>query len=168
MSVSARVLEHGGSEAAAIAALLHDAVDDAEPGEGPQVLADIKERFGQPVADIVRSCSDGLNEAGNRSGSWLQRKIANVEALPQKTAGAALVTAADRTHNARCITADVGVYAHAAVAVVGRPGALRGRGGRVERYNNTRLEGAVARRLGVRFAPRSRAGESGKRVVRAR
>ena len=70
MSVSATVLEHGGSEDQAIAALLHDAVEDAPDGEGPRVLAEIRERFGKPVADIVEACSDGLDAAGNRSGAW--------------------------------------------------------------------------------------------------
>src|SRR5438477_11665077 len=53
MSVSALVLEHGGSEDQAIAALLHDAVEDAPDGQGGAVLADIRARFGETVATIV-------------------------------------------------------------------------------------------------------------------
>src|SRR3954447_25583269 len=68
MSVSALVLEHGGSEDQAIAALLHDAVEDAPAGQGGAVLADIRSRFGDVVADIVRACVDGLDADGNRSG----------------------------------------------------------------------------------------------------
>src|SRR3954449_11967655 len=64
MSVSAIVLEHGGSEDQAIAALLHDAVEDAPDGQGPKVLREIQARFGEAVADIVKACSDGLNEEG--------------------------------------------------------------------------------------------------------
>src|SRR3954453_6739810 len=74
MSVSALVLEHGGSEDQAIAALLHDAVEDAPAGQGPAVLHEIRERFGDAGADIVRACSDGLDELGNRSGTWADRK----------------------------------------------------------------------------------------------
>jgi (p)ppGpp synthase/HD superfamily hydrolase len=86
MSVSALVLEYGGSEVAAIAGLLHDAVEDAPQGQGPAVLADIGHAFGLDVAAIVRACSDGLDEAGNRSGTWAQRKTSYVETLPASQA----------------------------------------------------------------------------------
>ncbi len=69
MSGSALVMEHDGSEDQAIAALLHDAVEDAPAGTGGAVLADIRSRFGDAVADIVRACSDGLDADGNRSGT---------------------------------------------------------------------------------------------------
>jgi hypothetical protein len=55
LAVSATVLEYDGSEDVAIAALLHDAVEDQ--GGEPR-LSDIRNRFGDRVADIVRSCSD--------------------------------------------------------------------------------------------------------------
>lgn len=110
MSVSSLVLEHGGTEVAAIAGLLHDAVEDAPAGQGPAVLAEIGQSFGAEVAAIVRACSDGLDAAGNRSGTWAQRKTSYVEALRDKPAEALLVTAADKTHNARCIAADVRAY----------------------------------------------------------
>src|SRR5262249_57693132 len=57
LAVAATVLEYGGSEDVAIAGLLHDAVEDQ--GGEPR-LADIRNRFGGRVADIVRSCSDSL------------------------------------------------------------------------------------------------------------
>ena len=110
MSVSALVLEHGGSEDQAIAGLLHDAVEDAPEGQGRAVLADIRERFGDAVADIVRACSDGLDADGNRSGTWPERKRRYVEGLATKPADALLVTAADKTHNGLCIAADVRRY----------------------------------------------------------
>lgn len=110
MSVSALVLEHGGTEDEAIAGLLHDAVEDAATGEGPQVLQEIAAAFGDAVAGIVRECSDGLDEAGERSGTWIERKMPYIEGLPRKSPGALLVTAADKTHNARCIASDVAQY----------------------------------------------------------
>ena len=70
MSVSALVLEHGGNEDQAIAALLHDAVEDAPAGQDGAVLADIREGFGDAVADTVAACSDGLNDSGERKGTW--------------------------------------------------------------------------------------------------
>jgi (p)ppGpp synthase/HD superfamily hydrolase len=62
MSVSALVLEYGGSESQAIAGLLHDAVEDAAPGQGPDVLQAIGEQFGESVRSMVAACSDSLNE----------------------------------------------------------------------------------------------------------
>ncbi|MGY1653417.1 HD domain-containing protein [Geodermatophilus sp. SYSU D01119] len=110
MSVSALVLEHGGSEDQAIAGLLHDAVEDAPKGTGGAVLADIRSCFGDDVADIVRACSDGLDADGNRSGTWAERKHAYVDGLRDKPLDALLVTAADKTHNGVCIAADVRRY----------------------------------------------------------
>src|SRR6266436_2928125 len=57
LAVAATVLEYDGAEDMAIAALLHDAVED-QGGEAR--LADIRSRFGDHVADIVRSCSDSV------------------------------------------------------------------------------------------------------------
>ncbi|MGR6965289.1 HD domain-containing protein [Geodermatophilus sp. URMC 61] len=110
MSVSALVMEHGGSEDQAIAALLHDAVEDAAPGTGAAVLADIRLRFGNAVADIVQACSDGLDADGNRSGTWAERKRDYVAGLAHKALDALLVTAADKAHNGLCIAADVRRY----------------------------------------------------------
>jgi (p)ppGpp synthase/HD superfamily hydrolase len=113
MSVSALVLEHGGSEDQAIAALLHDAIEDAPAGEGPTVLKEIRERFGDPVAAIVEACSDGLDESGNRTGTWPERKLPYVAGLldpAKKSDEALLVTAADKIHNGRCIAADLRTY----------------------------------------------------------
>ncbi|WP_448638649.1 HD domain-containing protein [Geodermatophilus sp. URMC 63] len=110
MSVSALVLEHGGSEDQAIAGLLHDAVEDAPKGTGGAVLAEIRSSFGDDVADIVRACSDGLDADGNRSGTWAERKRPYVAGLSDKPLDALLVTAADKTHNGLCIAADVRRY----------------------------------------------------------
>lgn len=110
MSVSALVLEHGGTEDQAIAALLHDAVEDAPPGTGGAVLAEIRLRFGGSVADLVRACSDGLDAECNRSGTWAERKRPYVAGLAEKPLDALLVTAANKTHNGLCIAADVRRY----------------------------------------------------------
>ncbi|MGY1662300.1 HD domain-containing protein [Geodermatophilus sp. SYSU D00705] len=110
MSVSALVMEHGGSEDQAIAALLHDAVEDAPAGTGGAVLAEIRSRFGDVVAEIVRACSDGLDADGNRRGTWAERKLPYVAGLADKPLDALLVTAADKTHNGLCIAADVRRY----------------------------------------------------------
>ena len=59
LAVAATVIEYGGSEDMAIAGLLHDAVEDQG---GETRLGDIRNRFGDRVADIVRSCSDSVVE----------------------------------------------------------------------------------------------------------
>jgi (p)ppGpp synthase/HD superfamily hydrolase len=113
MTVSALVLEHGGTEDQAIAALLHDAVEDAPPGEGPAVLTEIRDRFGIPVAAIVEACSDGLDAEGNRQGTWPERKLPYVAGLldpHKKSDEALLVTAADKIHNGSRIVADLRSY----------------------------------------------------------
>ncbi len=103
MSVSALVLEHGGTEDQAIAGLLHDAAED----HGGQVMLDeIRVRFGLGVADIVAACTDSLEEEDNVKQPWWPRKVAYVDHLKAATQEALLVSAADKLHNARCILAD--------------------------------------------------------------
>jgi (p)ppGpp synthase/HD superfamily hydrolase len=112
MSVSALVLEHGGSEDQAIAALLHDAVEDAATGQGPEVLEAIGDQFGDSVRAMVAACSDSLNAEGGKQ-PWRERKLAYVDGLsrPEKKSDEALlVTAADKIHNARSIARDLRSY----------------------------------------------------------
>src|SRR3712207_2189949 len=72
--------------------------------------AEIRERWGDAVADMVLACSDGLNDSGERKGTWPERKQPYVAGLPHKSLDALLVTAADKTHNGLCIAADVRRY----------------------------------------------------------
>lgn len=102
MAVAATVLEYGGSEDMAIAALLHDAVEDQ--GGLPR-LEDIRARFGPKVADIVLACSDAT-EVGRPKPEWRARKeryIAHLADLDQDTL---LVSLSDKVHNARSILRD--------------------------------------------------------------
>jgi (p)ppGpp synthase/HD superfamily hydrolase len=104
ISVSALVLEHGGDEDLAIAALLHDAAED----QGGQArLDDIRSRFGGRVAEVVGKCSDSLVETGQDKAPWAQRKRAYLEHLrAESDQGFLLVSCADKLHNARAILAD--------------------------------------------------------------
>jgi (p)ppGpp synthase/HD superfamily hydrolase len=124
MSVSALVMENGGKEDEAIAALLHDAIEDrgnayespylVEPRTGREALKrDIELQFGAVVLSIVRQCTDDeYLPAGRPSdkGSpeeWRARKTAYLESLRKKTDVAPLrVSCADKLHNARAILAD--------------------------------------------------------------
>ena len=96
ISVSALVWEDGGNEDQAIAALLHDAIEDAGQSHGS-----IAERFGGAVADIVRDCTDtSLDAAPGVKEPWLLRKTRYLASLAGKPLTSLLVTAADKAHNA--------------------------------------------------------------------
>ncbi len=96
ISVSALVWEDGGTEDQAIAALLHDAIEDAG-----QSHASIAERFGTAVADIVRDCTDtNGTPGGGEKEPWLLRKTRYITSLEHKPEVSLLVTAADKAHNA--------------------------------------------------------------------
>lgn len=97
MSVSALVLEFGGNETEAIAALLHDAVEDQG---GMPVLVDIEKRFGKKVADIVLGCSDS---SGLPKPPWEQRKKNYIEHLQTAGKSVLLVSLADKLHNLKDI-----------------------------------------------------------------
>ena len=101
LSVAALTLEHGGNEDQAIAALLHDAVEDQ--GGGAR-LADIEARFGADVAGIVEDCTDAWSEP---KPPWRERKEAYLAKLTDKPDASLLVSLADKTHNARAIVSDV-------------------------------------------------------------
>lgn len=100
MAVAGLVLEHGGNETVAIAALLHDAVEDAG---GPVRLEIIRADFGEEVAAIVSECSDTDRFP---KPDWETRKKEYIARIPKKSRSARLVSAADKLHNARCILED--------------------------------------------------------------
>ncbi len=100
MSVSALVIENGGSEDQAIAALLHDAAEDQG---GEATLAEVRRRFGDTVAAIVADCTDSWIEP---KPPWRARKEAYIAGLEKKPAVSLLVSLADKTHNAEAILAD--------------------------------------------------------------
>jgi (p)ppGpp synthase/HD superfamily hydrolase len=95
LAVSSLVLEHGGDEDEAIAALLHDAVEDQG---GAATAGEIRERFGDRVAEIVLGCSD---TDVYPKPPWRSRKEAHLERLRSAPASVLLVSAADKLHNAR-------------------------------------------------------------------
>jgi GTP pyrophosphokinase len=100
LGVAAIVLAHGGDEDEAIAALLHDAVEDQG---GAPTLATIEARFGQDVAEIVAACSD--TDVVPKP-PWRRRKEDYLHHLPSASDSARLVSAADKLDNARAILSD--------------------------------------------------------------
>lgn len=100
LSVSALVMEHGGSEDQAIAALLHDAPEDQG---GRATLEEIRDRFGEKVAKIVAECTDCWTRP---KPPWRERKKAYLSKLPHKDPDTLLVALADKVHNSRTIRAN--------------------------------------------------------------
>ena len=111
LAVAATVLEHGGSEREAIAALLHDAIED-QAGRDPAPLKhEIKKRFGKAVLDIVLACSDA--ETSVKKPPWKERKLGYITHLAKVSDSVLLVSIADKIHNARAILRDYGTDAEA-------------------------------------------------------
>jgi (p)ppGpp synthase/HD superfamily hydrolase len=100
MAVTSIALEHGANEDEAIAALLHDAAEDAG---GRKRVNDIRVRFGDTVADLVVSCTDTMME---RKPEWRSRKEAYVASIYHKTPSELLITASDKLHNSQSILRD--------------------------------------------------------------
>lgn len=100
LSVASLVIEAGGSQTQAIAALLHDAAEDQG---GQQTLAEIGRKFGPEVADIVAQCSDTFEEP---KPPWQERKERYVEHLGEASEDTILVSLADKLDNARAILRD--------------------------------------------------------------
>lgn len=100
MAVTALVLEHGGTEDEAIAALLHDTVEDQG---GPATLALIRDRFGEEIAVIVAGLTD-TDEV--HKPSWRPRKERYIAHLRTAPYSVRLIAAADKLHNARSVLLD--------------------------------------------------------------
>jgi (p)ppGpp synthase/HD superfamily hydrolase len=104
LGVASLVLEHGGNEDEAIAALLHDAVEDQG---GAETLARIREQFGDRVAAIVAGCTDAQQIP---KPPWKERKEIYLEHLRHASPSVRLVSASDKLHNARAILTDLHTY----------------------------------------------------------
>ncbi len=103
MSVCALVLETGGDEDQAIAALLHDAVEDQG---GLPTLDTIRHMFGDRVANTVESCSDSMAIKASEKSPWRERKDKYLAHLRKANEDALMVSATDKLHNARAILSD--------------------------------------------------------------
>ncbi|MBO3458999.1 HD domain-containing protein [Aetokthonos hydrillicola Thurmond2011] len=100
LSVAALVLEDGGSEDEAIAALLHDAIEDQG---GAKIREEIRQQFGEKVADIVDGCTE--SEVMPKP-PWKERKQEHIERMRHACLEVRRVSQADKLHNARSILAD--------------------------------------------------------------
>lgn len=100
LSVTALVLEDGGDEDEAIAALLHDAIEDRG---GMPTREAILGRFGERVIRIVEGCTESFAVP---KPPWRDRKLQYIEQIRLGSPEILRVSMADKLHNARSILAD--------------------------------------------------------------
>jgi len=104
LGVSSLVLEAGGDEDMAIAALLHDGPEDQG---GQATLDEIRARFGDRVAHLVEGCTDSLSEDPEDKAPWKERKVAYLDHVKDADDDVLTVSLADKLHNARAIVTDL-------------------------------------------------------------
>lgn len=107
LAVASLALEHGATEDEAIAAVLHDAVEDQG---GADTAATIRARFGDQVTDIVLGCTD--TDVVPKP-PWRARKEAYVAHVATASPSVRLVSACDKLHNARSLLSDYKVQGEA-------------------------------------------------------
>lgn len=100
LSVCALVLEAGGDEDEAIAALLHDGIEDQG---GQKIRVEIREKFGVRVSQIVDECTDTDIIP---KPPWKERKLKYIEQFRLASLSGKRVSLADKLHNARCTLTD--------------------------------------------------------------
>ena len=100
MGVASLVLEAGGDEDLAIAALLHDVVEDCG---GVPMLKEVRRRFGARVAKVVDGCTDAYTDP---KPPWRERKEKYIARLRNEDKETRLVSAADKLNNVRSILSD--------------------------------------------------------------
>jgi (p)ppGpp synthase/HD superfamily hydrolase len=106
MAVCALALENGADEDLAIAALLHDTVEDSN--DGAAMLRRLEEDFGSRVARTVLACSDVVAVPGEPKPPWKERKEGYLRHLEvEADRDALVVSACDKIHNARSILGDL-------------------------------------------------------------
>ena len=104
LGVCELVLTGGGDEDEAIAALLHDALEDHADKISP---SDIEQRFGSRVRRIVEGCTDTpADYRGGKKPDWRSRKEAYIKHIADVPANELRVAIADKLYNARAILAD--------------------------------------------------------------
>ncbi len=103
MAVSAIALDFGATEDQAVAALLHDAIEDG----GNKYANIIKAQFGEHIHNLVQGCTDGTPNQQGQKAPWLERKTAYLRHLEEASDEVLLVSCSDKLHNARAIVSDL-------------------------------------------------------------
>lgn len=103
LGVASLALDFGADEDQAIAALLHDVLEDG----GPHYEEPIRQQFGHWVLALVQGCTDGVADANGRKADWGERKRAYLSHLEAASDDVLLVSGSDKLHNARAILSDL-------------------------------------------------------------
>ena len=103
IAVASIALEHGADEDQAIAALLHDAIEDG----GANYENRIRVQFGDRVVGIVNGCTDGVPNDSGQKAPWEERKLKYIKHLSEASDDVLLVSGSDKLHNARSIVEDL-------------------------------------------------------------
>lgn len=107
IGVASIALDYGADEDEGIAALLHDAIEDAPDSLGPSKAAVVRERilsaFGARVLDIVEGCTDA---DVTPKPAWRKRKEDYIAHIADASASVTMVSASDKLHNARAVLKD--------------------------------------------------------------
>ena len=104
LGVCSIALGYGATEDEAIAALLHDVLEDGRPTR--RAIAAVR-RFGNEVYAIVDACTDGLPGRDGKKAPREERVAKYLAHLPTASKSACLVSASDKLHNARAMVADL-------------------------------------------------------------
>ncbi len=132
IGVASLALEHGADEDEAIAALLHDTIEDAPAAFGTAkadvVRGWIRLKFGARVLDMVEGCTD---TDADPKPPWRERKERYVARVAHEHPSTLLVSLADKLHNVRALERD---YRKFREALWGRFNPEAGKGGTVGYY----------------------------------
>jgi (p)ppGpp synthase/HD superfamily hydrolase len=162
LSVTGLVINAGGTEEQAIAALLHDCVEDAG---GPPTLDEIRKNFGGDVARIVDECSDTDVQP---KPPWRERKTTYIQHLGEVGTDTLLVSVADKLDNARSMLRDYHEHGPALwqrFTVKNPNDHLWYYGGLLEAYRERGLDSWMVDELGRVVDELRRQVEGGDRVV---
>ena len=120
LGVASIALQDGADEDEAIAALLHDAIEDAPRDLGANWVQNwLRFRFGERVLDIVEGCTDA---DVSPKPPWRARKEAYVARVRKEPASVILVSGADKlTKPARCSPTIARSGRRSGIGSTGRP-----------------------------------------------
>lgn len=120
LAVSALVIENGGAEDEAIAALLHDSIEDQafRLGGAQELRERLRRKFGASVVEIIDGCTDAEDHP---KPDWDVRKRQFIESIASASESVCIVIAADKLHNAQCILRDVRTKGGEAWGIFSKP-----------------------------------------------
>ncbi|GAA4012783.1 hypothetical protein GCM10022631_25620 [Deinococcus rubellus] len=117
LGVASVALEFGADEDEAIAALLHDALEDGPKNLTPELDQraavqehlenEIERKFGVVVAKLVKGATEETPLVDGKKAPWAERKAQYLQKLDHESASSLLVSASDKLHNARTILSDL-------------------------------------------------------------